>query len=139
METSPKLGRAVRFGTFELDLAAGELRKNGLKVRLQEQPFQLLVALVAKPGEVVTREHAGVDRAEGRSRSDGETAGLFERVTELQHGRLFEVIGDDLHSDRQPFAGLAARNAHACVARQAAGERVDVGEIHLERVEDLLA
>jgi len=52
----PQTIRVVRFGTFELDLAAGELRKKGLKVRLQDQPFQLLAALAARPGEVVTRE-----------------------------------------------------------------------------------
>ena len=57
MEASQQSGRAVRFGAFELDFAAGELRKNGLKVRLQDQPFQLLAALVGRPGEVVTREH----------------------------------------------------------------------------------
>ncbi len=46
----------VRFGSFELDPASGELRKNGARVRLQEQPFQVLRALVERPGEVVTRE-----------------------------------------------------------------------------------
>lgn len=49
-------GRIVYFGIFEADLSAGELRKNGAKIRLQEQPFQLLVALVERPGGVVTRE-----------------------------------------------------------------------------------
>ncbi len=49
-------GRSVRFGAFELDLAAGELRKSGLRVRLQEQPFRLLALLVQRPGEVVNRE-----------------------------------------------------------------------------------
>ena len=48
--------RAFKFGTFELDLAAGELRKNGLKVRLQEQPFRLLTFLVHRPGDLVSRE-----------------------------------------------------------------------------------
>ncbi len=48
--------KVARFGTFELDLSAGELRKNGVKLRLQEQPFQLLVLLLQRPGEVVTRE-----------------------------------------------------------------------------------
>ena len=56
MAISQQSRRAARFGVFELDLAAGELRKNGLRVRLQDQPFQLLSALVARPGEVVTRE-----------------------------------------------------------------------------------
>ena len=46
----------VRFGVFELDLAAAELRKNGVKLRLQEQPFQVLALLLERAGEVVTRE-----------------------------------------------------------------------------------
>jgi len=48
--------RSVRFGIFELDLRAGELRKAGLKIRLQEQPFQVLALLLEHPGEMVTRE-----------------------------------------------------------------------------------
>src|ERR1700756_5742869 len=47
---------AIRFSRFELDLKAGELRRNGSKIRLQEQPFQILVCLLEHPGEVVTRE-----------------------------------------------------------------------------------
>ena len=46
----------VRFGVFEVDLGARELRKRGIRVRLQEQPFRVLAALLEKPGEVVTRE-----------------------------------------------------------------------------------
>jgi DNA-binding winged helix-turn-helix (wHTH) protein len=46
----------LRFGVFEADLATGELRKNGAKVRLQEQPFQVLVALLERPGQMVSRE-----------------------------------------------------------------------------------
>jgi TolB-like protein/DNA-binding winged helix-turn-helix (wHTH) protein/Tfp pilus assembly protein PilF len=46
----------VRFGVFEVDLRAGELRKQGLKLRLQERPFQILTFLLENPGEVVTRE-----------------------------------------------------------------------------------
>ena len=46
----------IRFGAFELDRRTGELRKNGLKVKLQEQPFQVLTELLTQPGEVVTRE-----------------------------------------------------------------------------------
>ena len=48
--------RIVRFGIFELDLQSGELRRNGLKVKLQEQPFQILALLLEHPGGVVTRE-----------------------------------------------------------------------------------
>ena len=46
----------IRFGVFELDPESGELRKQGLKVRLQEQPFQILQILLERPGNVVTRE-----------------------------------------------------------------------------------
>jgi DNA-binding winged helix-turn-helix (wHTH) protein len=49
-------GRIIRFGIFEVDLAAGELRKSGARIRLQEQPFQVLAVLLERPGEVVTRE-----------------------------------------------------------------------------------
>jgi len=46
----------IRFGVFEVDLRAGELRKQGIKVKLQEQPLQVLQILLENPGEVVTRE-----------------------------------------------------------------------------------
>src|SRR5215510_5067508 len=48
--------RVVRFSTFEVNLQTGELRKQGQKLKLQEQPFQVLAALLERPGEVVTRE-----------------------------------------------------------------------------------
>lgn len=54
-EVHPDL-RIVRFGTFEADLVSGELFKNGRKLKLQEQPFQLLAVLVRRPGQVITRE-----------------------------------------------------------------------------------
>lgn len=46
----------VRFGPFEVDLVKAELRKHGLRLRIQEQPFQVLTALLEHPGEVVSRE-----------------------------------------------------------------------------------
>jgi DNA-binding winged helix-turn-helix (wHTH) protein len=46
----------LRFGVFEVDLTAGELRKNGARIRLQEQPFQVLTALLQNAGQVVTRD-----------------------------------------------------------------------------------
>jgi len=49
-------GKIARFGVFEANLSAGELRKSGAKIRLQEQPFQVLSFLLERPGEVVTRE-----------------------------------------------------------------------------------
>ena len=46
----------VRFGVFEADLRAGELRKHGVRIHLQRQPFKILAALIERPGELVTRE-----------------------------------------------------------------------------------
>src|ERR1700733_4171782 len=46
----------VPFGVFESDLRAGELRRNGVKVRLQDLPFRALTLLLSRPGEVITRE-----------------------------------------------------------------------------------
>ena len=48
--------RIVRFGAFEVDLFTGELRKHGLRVRIQQQPYQILAALLEHPGEVVSRD-----------------------------------------------------------------------------------
>lgn len=50
------LPRLVRFGLFELDLRTGELRKRGVRIALQDQPFQVLAMLVARPGDLVPRE-----------------------------------------------------------------------------------
>jgi len=48
--------RGFRFGVFEANLHSGELRKHGIRIRLQEQPFQILALLLERPGELVTRE-----------------------------------------------------------------------------------
>ena len=55
-ERGPNQSSPVHFGAFELDLRTGELRKHGIRVKLQDQPFQVLQALVERPGELVTRE-----------------------------------------------------------------------------------
>ena len=55
--TNPGLNHSViRFGPFELDPRSGELRKSGMKIKLQDQPFQILLTLLERPGEIVTRE-----------------------------------------------------------------------------------
>ena len=56
MDEADRHPRPVRFGVFEVDLRSGEVRKHGLKIKLQEQPFQILAMLLERPGEVVTRE-----------------------------------------------------------------------------------
>src|SRR5947209_10810470 len=56
MQTAIKTRGMVHFGEFELDAAAGQLYRKGAKLRLQEQPCQILQILLQRPGEVVTRE-----------------------------------------------------------------------------------
>jgi DNA-binding winged helix-turn-helix (wHTH) protein len=55
-EDSPTSALVVRFGIFEVDLKAGELRRQGLKIRLPEQAFRVLALLLQHPGQLVTRE-----------------------------------------------------------------------------------
>ena len=86
--------RLLRFGTFELDFAAGELRKNGAKVRLQEQPFQLLAALAGRPGEVVTR-------AELKEKLwPADTYVDFDRSLNTAASKLRDALGDSASSPR---------------------------------------
>ena len=56
MESVTSQNRVFRFGLYEADTAAGELRKNGRKLKLQEQPFRVLLLLLQRPGAIVTRE-----------------------------------------------------------------------------------
>src|SRR5215470_3533273 len=56
MATPGRPAHAIRFGDFEADFRAGQLRKHGLRIKLQEQPLQILAMMLERPGEVVTRE-----------------------------------------------------------------------------------
>ncbi len=56
VDPKDRASQILQFGVFELDLTQGELRKHGRKIKLQERPFQLLAALLERPGQVITRE-----------------------------------------------------------------------------------
>ena len=73
--SSSSEGKLLRFGLFEVDLAAGELRKNGRRIRLQEQPFQVLVMLLENAGHVVTRDD--LRRRIWPSRSTAQNTGVL--------------------------------------------------------------
>src|SRR5688572_16088667 len=78
----------VRFGPYEADLKTGELRKNSRVVRLQEQPFQLLAALLVRAGEVVTRE-------ELRERLwPSDSFGDFDHGLNTAINKVREALGD---------------------------------------------
>ncbi len=56
MSIETRSASVLRFGAFEVDLRVGELRRQGVRVKLQEQPFLVLKILVRQPGEIVTRD-----------------------------------------------------------------------------------
>jgi DNA-binding winged helix-turn-helix (wHTH) protein len=100
--------RAVRFGIFELDLRAGELRRNGSKVRLQEQPFQVLTVLLARPGEVVTREELQ------KKLWPADTFVDFDHSLNAAIRRLRDALGDSAENPR--FVETVARRGYRFLA-----------------------
>lgn len=86
--------RIARFGVFELDLTAGELRKNGAKLRLQEQPFQVLALLLERAGEVVTREELQ------KKLWPSDTFVDFDHSLNTAINKVREVLGDSASSPR---------------------------------------
>jgi len=94
----------LRFGVFELDLRAGELRKHGLRVRLQEQPFQILVMLLNHPGEVVTREELQ------KKLWPADTFVDFDHGLNKAINKIREALGDSAESPR--FVETVARRGY---------------------------
>jgi TolB-like protein/DNA-binding winged helix-turn-helix (wHTH) protein/tetratricopeptide (TPR) repeat protein len=86
--------RRLRFGVFEVDLPAGELRKKGVKIKLQDKPFQILALLLDRPGEVVTREELCQ-----RLWPDG-TYVDFDRSVGTALGKLRQALGDSAENPR---------------------------------------
>ena len=101
-------GRIVRFGVFELDLAAGELRKNGAKVRLQEQPFQVLALLLERTGDVVTREELR------QKLWPADTFVDFDHSLNTAVNKLRETLGDSASSPR--YIETLARRGYRFIA-----------------------
>ena len=93
MEEAVHSPRLVRFGTFEVDLPAGEVRKAGVKLKLTGQPFQVLAILLERPGEVVTRE-------ELRKRLWPDTFVDVDHNLNTAINKVREVLGDSAESPR---------------------------------------
>jgi len=94
MNDSNARPRLVRFGVFEVDLRTAELRKQGLKVKLCGQPFQILAMLLERPGELVTREEI-----RGKLWA-GDTFIDFEHSVNTSINRLREALGDPAEHPR---------------------------------------
>ena len=102
-----KSGRPIRFGVFELDSRAGELRRCGVKLKLQDQPLALLAILLERPGEVVTRE-------ELRERLwPADTFVDFDHSLSIAVHKLRTTLGDN--ADNPRFIETLARRGYRFV------------------------
>lgn len=108
MAVSQNNSRIARFGVFELDLTAGELRKNGVKQRLQGQPFQVLALLLERPGEVVSR-----DELQQRLWAS-DTFVDFDHSLNTAVNKVREALGDSASNPR--FVETLARRGYRFIA-----------------------
>src|SRR6478609_2791065 len=99
--------RLVRFGTFEVDLASGEVRKSGLKLKLTDQPFQVLAILLERPGQVVTRE-------ELQKRLWPDTFVDVDHNLNTAINKIREVLGDSAENPR--FVETLPRRGYRFIA-----------------------
>src|SRR2546425_1742153 len=107
-EVRPSRG-IIRFGAFELDFRASELRKQGTKIRLQEQPFQILQMLLRCPGEVVTREELQQKIWPSDTFVDFDH-GLYNAIK-----RLREALGDSAETPR--FVETLSRRGYRFIGK----------------------
>jgi TolB-like protein/DNA-binding winged helix-turn-helix (wHTH) protein/Flp pilus assembly protein TadD len=108
MQENHQDGRQLRFGIFELDLCARELRKSGLRIRLQEQPFQILATLLEHQGEVVTREELR------KKLWPADTFVDFDHGLNKAINKIREAIGDSAENPR--FVETVARRGYRFLA-----------------------
>jgi DNA-binding winged helix-turn-helix (wHTH) protein len=100
--------RVLRFGVFEADLRAGELRKSGIKLRLNGQPFQVLAVLLERAGDVVTREELQ------QKLWASDTFVDFDHSLNTAINRVRDVLGDSASSPR--YVETLARRGYRFIA-----------------------
>jgi len=109
----------LRFGVFEVDVRSGELRKQGVRIKLQEQPFHVLAVLLQRPGEVVTRE-------ELRSQNwPADTFVDFDNSLNTAVNKLREALGDSADSPR--FIETLPRRGYRFIAPVTGGDETGRG------------
>jgi TolB-like protein/DNA-binding winged helix-turn-helix (wHTH) protein/Flp pilus assembly protein TadD len=108
MQATQDPSKRLRFGVFEVDLRAGELRKHGLHIRLQEQPFQVLAMLLEHGREVVTREELQ------KRLWPADTFVDFDQGLNKAINKIREALGDSAESPR--FVETVARRGYRFLA-----------------------
>jgi TolB-like protein/DNA-binding winged helix-turn-helix (wHTH) protein/Tfp pilus assembly protein PilF len=104
MQQAPGFSGRVRFGIFEADLHTGELTKRGARIRLQQQPFQVLGVLLARPGELVTRDELQAKLWTADTFVD------FDHGLNKAINKIREALGDSADSPR--FVETVARRGY---------------------------
>src|SRR6516164_1401448 len=94
MAQADRTDQTIRFGAFEVDPRSGELRKTGTRIALQDQPFKVLLALLERPGEVVSR-----DELRGRIWPE-ESFGDFDHAVSVAVAKLRAALGDSAEIPR---------------------------------------
>src|SRR6266481_5508030 len=129
MDSRPELDRrCVRFGVFELNPTTGELRKHGIRVRLQDQPLKLLLCLLETPGEIWSREDLM-----RRIWPEG-TFVDFERGLNVAITRLRQVLGDSADTPR--YIETVGRKGYRFIAPVERTSAPEFGSLIGERMED---
>src|SRR6266568_1424167 len=112
------LAGRLRFGVFEVDLRAGELRKHGLKIKIQEQPFQVLAMLLENHGEVVTREELQ------KRLWPADTFVDFDHGLNKAINKIREALSDSAESPR--FVETVARRGYRFIVEVKAADAAPV-------------
>src|SRR5215475_4622462 len=112
--------RVVRFGTFEVNLQCGELRKGGVRIKLHGQPFEILAMMLERPSHVVTRE-------ELRQRLwPTDTFVNFDHGVNTAIKKLREALGDS--ADNPRFVETLPRHGYRMLAGVEGPSRATAGE-----------
>ena len=106
--TDPQPAQRYRFGAFEADGATGELRRQGLRIKLNAQPFQVLLMLLHRPGQLLTREEISRELWPDGTFVD------YEHGVNSAVNRIREALGDTAASPR--FVETLARRGYRFVA-----------------------
>src|ERR1700756_632403 len=104
MQKASSESRVFRFSTFELNVHAGELRKQGAKIKLQEQPLRILEMLLVRRGQIVTREELRIALWPANTLVD------FDHGLNKAINKLREALGDSAESPR--FIETLARRGY---------------------------
>src|SRR6476660_1060501 len=118
MEPDHPAGGRLSFGVFEVDLRAGELRKRGLRVRLQQQPFQVLAMLLEHSGQIVGREELQ------KKLWPADTFVDFDHGLNKAINKIREALGDSAENPR--FVETVARRGYRFIADVRAADAAPV-------------